>query len=959
MKNKQISFRSALSSLIVLMLVQLPTQVVAQTSAPSAVTTEQVWQQTATGLRGASSERKATAGLGFTVLQKDWPSLLMNGGVKSSVAFQYSNALIGPVGIDLGQIKVPGATGAFSSERTDWAHNEMTFTYSGGALAMWASRLSPAVLVQSPSNALRLLAGNVSGNTVTQDGRLNQRASGPSSPKYAAFPTGGAVQVAALGAANTPLSLSSNWLLVWYSSNSHFADTKKPLTYGGMSASYAYQGDVPILLVFQNTPTGIKQGSDGGIELAFGGAAGYVAVLPLFGRNSLPTSQTAGWAAGLPADVRQRAEGWAARLCSYPASAAETYAYDEGADLATITEDINFIQVCNGGMRFAPLPPMLAIAKDALEIGFSGTVVDGNLPTEFGPSLGIENVQKYSWRMQGLQRYADSRRQLGAELVPADIQQELTDQINKVVAAGHLRPWLFMDAAPVHTNRGDAYWANPADTLHQLAEVAEVVTDSAAKQSLVTYMRAERTKYPPEDVFNLNPTEGAVRSSYSSYAKDWEYAWTVDRTDALQQRVPLWSLYGLSKYYDLTGDAVPKMVLDKANQVLDRDMREQDWATSYWFDGFQDRTVAVVNVNRHFAGLVGYARLAKQGGDGAARAQIMPLLAKAAVLRVGLAQYPRYLYSAGLVELPPNRDWMVKNTAQTWNGHLFNFDWASADDDARQVTFLTQYGVFLYDHSGTQGGNSDSCCGFFPYLTAYRDLTPELARLLVDHAKTDAEIYARKVKALYPHWYAAFAEGTLGHEHNLNHPVDSYQTFLAEAWITGAPARDLALHADIPWLELGDLFYMRKLAEVVRAYRTGGWDGALVHAEAGASPASAARKGDKVTLSLKIISDVGPITTTIRMTSVVPAGLSYVPGSLKVDPANAGAANASQIPTLVWQGTLDASVTIRYDVQVTESAARSIDVSFVVEDKPGRIQTYRQVIAVNLQRVCLPVVMRE
>jgi hypothetical protein len=169
----------------------------------------------------------------------------------------------------------------------------------------------------------------------------------------------------------------------------------------------------------------------------------------------------------------------------------------------------------------------------------------------------------------------------------------------------------------------------------------------------------------------------------------------------------------------------------------------------------------------------------------------------------------------------------------------------------------------------------------------------------------------------------------------------------------------LALHADIPWLELGDLFYMRKLAEVVRVYRAGGWDGALVHAEVGASPIGVARKGDKVTLSLKIISDVGPITSTIRMTSVVPAGLSYVPGSLKVDPANAGAANASQAPTLVWQGTLDAPVTIRYDVQVTESAARSIDVSFVVEDKPGRTQTYHQAISVNLQRVCLPIVMRE
>ena len=957
-KNIQFLFLTAAASLVASFIGQQPAlaATLAEPLAPPST-----WQQSATGLLGVTAGRKTTAGLGFTVWQEDWPGLAMKAGVKDGSTFQWGNVVVGPVGIDLGQIKVPDANGAFSTERADWAHNEMTFTYGGNALRAWASRLSPAVLVQSQSNALRFLASTVSGYSFNQDGRIGKKPDAFSFPKYAALPTGGNVQVATLGTGNTALSLSSNWLLLWYSTNSHFVDTKKPLSYPGMPDSNAYQGDVPILLVFQNAPTGIKQASDGGVELAWGGAAGYVAVLPLFGRDVLRATQTAGWAAGLPADVQQRAQFWAARLCSYPVGANETYAYDDGADLATITENISSIQVCSGGTPFAPLPPMLALAKDALGITFSGTVADGNLSTEFGPSLGIDNAQSYSWKMPDLKRYADARRELGTGAVPASVglEQELTDQVNKTVAAGHLRPWTFLDALPRHADRGDLYWANPADTLYPLIEVAQTLTDGATKQSLVAYIKAERAKYPPEDIFHLNLLEGTVRANMQTYYLDWEYHWREGRADTFLKRVPLWSFYALSKYYDLTGETPPQSVLDKASTALDRDMREQDWATSYWFDSFQDRPIAVVNANRHFAGLVGYARLATKAGDANARQLSMALLAKAAVLRVGMAKYPRFLYSAGLTELPPEHDWMVKNTAQTWNGYFFNVDWASANDDARQVTFLNQYGVYLFDHAGTKGGDANECCPVNPYLIAFRDLTPELARLLGDHAKSDAEIYIRKTKALFPHWYAAFAEGTLAYEHNMNHPVDSYQTFLAEAWISNATASDLATHADIAWLEMGDLFYMHKLAEAMNAYRGGNWGDTSLHAEVAASPSDIAANGDKITLSVQLSSDLGPITTTVRVTSVVPSGLSYVAGSLKTEPANAGTVNAGQAPTLSWQGTLDAPVTISFIAQVTEPNARLIDVAFVVEDKPGRVQTLHVKVAVNQHRVCLPLVTRD
>jgi hypothetical protein len=102
-------------------------------------------------------------------------------------------------------------------------------------------------------------------------------------------------------------------------------------------------------------------------------------------------------------------------------------------------------------------------------------------------------------------------------------------------------------------------------------------------------------------------------------------------------------------------------------------------------------------------------------------------------------------------------------------------------------------------------------------------MVPELARLLADKVKADAEIYVDKVEAFSPQWYAAFAEGVLGQEHNLSHPIDSFQIFMAKALIQQEPPENLARYVDIPWLEAGDLFYAQKLAETIKAYRGWSW----------------------------------------------------------------------------------------------------------------------------------------
>lgn len=818
-------------------------------SSPVSAQTPSVWQQSAKGLKTQQNPENKTAGLGFIVqVEAHWPRLSLRGGVKNG-GWQF---IAGPFAIDLGSVKIPGASSvSLSSESADWSHNEMTF--NGGTsteLKLWVSRLSSAILTQSAGSTLRLFAGDVTGDILGDAYPYVQpRPTGPSYPKYVAYSNNGNTVVQSLSQ-TTPTTLpdfDQNFLLLWYGENSHFLETKKPLSYtdnkyqgGGFTYSLtwqdAYQADTPILVVFQNQPASIKQSEEGGVDISFAGASGYVSLLPLFGRNNLKASETESWGSGLPADVAQKASWWADHLCDFPVSVSETYAYDEATDTVSIQESINFLPVCSGGTTFAPLPPMLGIAKDALGVQFSGTVVDGNLPTEFGPSLGIENTQSYTWSVAGLKKYTDAKRLVtDTGQPPAYLEQELTAQVDWIMQSGHLAPWIFMDGW-TGTAKGDAYWLNPGDVLYHLTEIADALPDSQ-KSILIEYIEAERLNYPPEWLATLpfdrnDPKNGTFRQGFSEdylYLYDWKNV----RPDLFPTDVSLYNFFGLSRYYALTEEAVDSEVLECAKEALDREMSEHDWATFFWFKKYvtyarmtPSVVAAVIEANRHFAGLVGFVKLAKLSGDQQAEGLGRALLTKAAVLRLGIAQYPRYLYQAGLVELPPDPAWQVKMTSVslTRRGHLFNYDWTGPDDDARQVVLLDQFEVYLYDHSGI-GSNvgSNPMDRRVTYLVAYRDMVPELGRLLADHAKADSEIYLKKVEALFPHWYASFRATVFGLEHDLIYPIDAFESFMAKVFIQQEGPDRLTRYVDIPWVE-GDLFYVHKLAEAVKAYRGVAWD---------------------------------------------------------------------------------------------------------------------------------------
>lgn len=831
---------------------------------PAYAQTPSNWQNNATGLRVSSNSDQKTAGLTTIIKASGIPFISLQGGVKN----QDYGLLSGPTGIELGQIKVPGTTPALTSESADWAHNEMTFTNNN--LKIWVSRLSPAVLIQNLNNSLRLFSGNLNGATFVPSQwapyplQVTNRTPSPSYPKYVAFFSGGVIQVRQIPtsssvALNLP-ALDNNWILVWYGDNSHFVDLKLPLGYapeaGWLFSLYTidmgYQADAPILVRFQNNPTGIKQSSEGGIDLTFSGNSGYTLIMPLLGREYPASSSTESWGSNstLASDILAKINFWVTgnRLCSYPASVFETYAYNSASDTAGITDNISYLNVCPGGSTtsgFATIPPALSLARDSFGTNFNitGTLVNSSYPTEFGPIWGIDNTNSYTWSITGLKKYTDSNRILGNNPVPEELIQELATEIDGITRDGHYKPWLFINNQP-RSLAARVYFANPADIISSLAEIAPVVPEPQ-KTNLINYFKNEKNNYSPETVFNLPNNIGTQREPFADPDYNRFYNNFPSNT-LLLKRVPLYNFFALSRYYDLTKDPILSSVTSAAKTVLNADMAEQDWATASWFKGFKQNRSSVVAANRHLVGMIGYVKLMKAAGD-QTESLGRSLLVKAIVNRLAMVKYPRYLYTANIVNLPAQANWMLQYSTASQVGYLFNSNWTSGNDDVLQVAIQDQFGTYLADGTGyfipgtpPWDSTNDNWFTFSQNgLAAYLDLVPEAFRILIDYAKSDFEIYLNKYTAMYPNWFQSFSEGVLGMEHDLSYPTDAFQLFMAKKFIQNESPENLRKYRSISYLDSGDFFYMQKLAETIKAYQGVRWeDEPVLGASTKASPSS-------------------------------------------------------------------------------------------------------------------------
>lgn len=738
-----------------------------------------------------------------------------------------------------------------------WSHAAAEFTSgSGRSLQVWVSRTSPALLFRSDASRVAFFAGKDAPEV-----------------RFWACEVGGEVKTFRAGAlamsvakllkstrhareAATGLP-GGSWILVW------FGDQFTSSRFSGY-VKYPYPADCPMLFFFQNAPEELS--FKGAMSVRFGpeAGAGYIAMLPLYGdsyplavsddkwmkktlrigRRSYPAEfrkycyppdlETHTWERGLPGPVVESCRRWAERLHEFPVSVAESYAYDRGRDVLTVTEKFAFKRLKEGGTTLAPIPPMLALAKEeGFPVEFSGPVVKTSVLTAHGPFAGIENARSYTWRVQGLGRYVfEERRPQGSGRAPQELLDELDLEVREILDAGELAPWY-----PVLDDNGAGYmgyydrgfrghfvFGNPGETIYYLAE-AHPFLKPETQRRVVAYLKDLRAKHPPERPSFLLLGQGAPRERYRPTPP-----YIVERLNKnfqgcnfyLHNRLaPERNLYHLARYYELMGERDElEDVWEDMPQMLNPYLMNLDWGTM----GLLRRPVSwygraglggVIDVNNLFAAMVGAVRLARMAGDRDAEETFWGLFGKVAALRFAMGKYPAYLYRHGLMRPAEGKDWMMRLLRGSWHGYLYTMNWSGPEDEVQQIWQMDQFGVNFREDRWRA----------WPGIMTFLEPVPELGRFFKDHLKDESKALMRRVNEAMPAWWTVYCPCVQTWETSFQPPEDAHQLFMLSAWVLDERPERLAWLRDVPWLARGDLFYIHKLAETIRAYRRSGGGG--------------------------------------------------------------------------------------------------------------------------------------
>lgn len=750
--------------------------------------------------------------------------------------------------LDLGGITcADAALQRYNIVETDWAHSVLAFPNNA---TLYLSRLTPALVVETDGSPITFFTG----------------AKAPA-PRMMANSNGiiPAEDFADIQLGDTP------WLLVWFGKDAGFQSSRFPYTYNGkgwMPTQYV-PVDCPILLVFPDPLAEVGLAARGGLGVNFENLANAnlledgiarVAVLPLFGDIYPTVKQTEAWAAGLPEDVKAHCEKWAQYLAAVPLTARETYDFDEASDTITITGKIEFLKLRENGVKFAPLPPMAALARAyGFPMKVSGEVARTSALTAIGPCEGLENADSYAIEVPGLLKYVRQTRKVNPQQKePEELDRVLNSEISKMTQAGHLAPWypaVNVYGAGYRTYlflHGTLTWGNPGETLFALGEALPLL-DEEARSAALEYMERERNEYPPEGIPILRVEEGARRERWRIDEGEIREI-LLEHNDIIQGKsnypanffvkhglIPPQNLYYLSEYERLTGAGDAVEIWADIRSILDPWFSRQDWASLGWFRwpnpvGMFDGFGGVVDANNFFSGLIGAVRIARLAKDAESEKLLLGQLARMAMLRYAMGSYGDYLYDNRFIVLPTATDitvdeyvdycgagaknlwqkpeWQALHFAGSWTGRLISYDFKGKENDVRSIVKMNEFGVYFDEVFQQYAGRG---------LVGYRGMVaPELGRFLADFLPDRAREYVNRMAEHMPDWHVALSQTFIGAEFNYLPPEDSYTAFLAHAWILKDKPETLRRLLDVPWMERGDLYYIIKLSETIKAYR--GWD---------------------------------------------------------------------------------------------------------------------------------------
>ena len=306
-------------------------------SAAGADADEPAWQANARGLcQGPLCSLQLRVSIGKTL------DLVTPGG-----SLDTGWNTLGPADIPLGCIGLPNTLSVTAVERTgDWSHSQAVVTFEDSTkLTLFASTLSPGIVVETSASHLRLFAGQHE-RMATWDDRGKMRIHGHMNgnlavtntitPAWIAVPQGHRLEVIATDKAIPLPPPDQPWLLAWWGRASHFIATGWPLVGHGTHPD-AYLADCPLLILFDQPPTAITAVREGGVDFTFAEPGRRLILLPLGGGQAWPADEAAGWADRLPDAIFDRCRRLAASSWQYPLSVRERFRYDAASDRRSLT----------------------------------------------------------------------------------------------------------------------------------------------------------------------------------------------------------------------------------------------------------------------------------------------------------------------------------------------------------------------------------------------------------------------------------------------------------------------------------------------------------------------------------------------------------------------------------------------------------------------------------------------
>jgi hypothetical protein len=361
---------------------------------------------------------------------------------------------------------------------------------------------------------------------------------------------------------------------------------------------------------------------------------------------------------------------------------------------------------------------------------------------------------------------------------PAELRQRLETEIQKMLAAGPLRPGYhaagFIDlyGNGAYTDEQELgeifdYFQNPADTVYTLLLAYPHLTVTS-QQQVKKYLETNYGPGAPYDftqIVHIGWGTGAARELYDippEVLRQWGQPYNSPLAPSTQptcgscgywRQFPPFSFYAAWQYAQIIGNGDPafaKAIFDQMSGKLEAPLADALFVRKpYW-------------LNLYLAGYQGYLALQQ------------------------LAGYPQ--------------DQTVLATYQ----HLLDLRVNHFMKDVPYPTIGSNSPDWAMGHNNALVGRN------------FIFLTPELGAHLHQHLLPKAQAAIAEYETVAPYWFVAkfdhsYGEGTL-------QPLYDYPAlFQAKAYILKASYADLAPWLDVPAFARGDLFYLQNLVAALRA----------------------------------------------------------------------------------------------------------------------------------------------